>query len=362
MHIVHLPTCWRRLYCTLISVILALCMVLTSIAAANACVFDFRKPERTEIDWILQAGALVLARPNPDAEFSFEVIQVLRGNGQDFTWPFLVSSTDRRKLQRNSEHAVLFRRTEAGNWTRVSYVDTAFREILKKTIKNTNLWNSVDFHPSRFAFFEALQTSTNPKLRDLAVRELDKASYKELRALNVKISTDELLADLQTKAGYPYQAIRVLLLGFSGDDKAKVEILSYLERMKNRADAQNIGAYSAALIELYGVEGIHYLNENLLTDANQPTSKLQGIISALAAHHDTTDYEVSNTINETISELLQSRPQTASIVAQQFSTFTNWSQAEPLAQLVKKRQLTTPVDLLTVSVYLAQARRYADAE
>jgi hypothetical protein len=43
-------------------------------------------------------------------------------------------------------------------------------------------------------------------------------------------------------------------------------------------------------------------------------------------------------------------------VAQQFSTYSDWSQRDPLEKLVRDKRLISMADLMTVSVYVAQAR------
>ena len=47
--------------------------------AADACAFDLIKPERTSVDWIVEAETLVLARPAPDNVFAYQITEVLRG-------------------------------------------------------------------------------------------------------------------------------------------------------------------------------------------------------------------------------------------------------------------------------------------
>lgn len=341
---------------TMTAAVLAIGIGLTPFGTiAHACAFDVTKPERTAIDWILDSDTLVFARPDPENEFAYQVVEVLRGEQSTYDVPLLVHTQHRRNLMRNPEHTVLFRKTNDQNWVQVAYVDESFSQILQTALAHADQWKD-GYHPSRFAAFEALQTSANPKLRDLAIGELDKAPYDMLRKLDVQIATEDLLADLWTPAGYPYQPIRVLLLGLSGGDKARDEIYDYFERTHDWDWANNIGAFAAALVELDGVAGISYLDGELLTNRNQSLDKVRGVISALAVQRSAAAPDVIQAIDQVLAQMVETRPETAPLVAQQFAVFSDWSQADPLAKLAGERRLITAADLMTVSVYLAQAR------
>lgn len=330
-------------------------------ATAHACAFDLTKPESTAIDWIIKAEALVLARPDPENPFSYKVVKVLRGEENNYDLPFLVHSLYRTTLTQNPEDTVLFRKTTNDSWAQVAYVDPDFNDVLDTTLANLEPWKD-DYPISRFAIFEALQTSTNPRLRELAIRELDKAPYKMLRTLDLQFATEDLLANLWTPVGYPFQPIRVLLLGLSNDDRARKEIYGYFTRNQDRDWANNIGAFTAALIELDGIAGVEFLDRTLLSDQRQPLDKLEGVISALAVQRGAAPQDVRQTIDQVLARLVEARPQLAPVVAQQFSTFSDWSQAAPLEKLVRERRLLTTTDLMMVSVYVAQARGSAKSK
>lgn len=324
---------------------------------ADACAFDLTKPERTIVDWVVEAETLVLARPDPDNPFTYRITEVLRGVKMSQPVPLLVNSVYRHKLKSNPDHAVLLRKSKDTDWTQVAYVDGDLAEVLDTALHHTVEW--ADGYPqSRFEVFEALQSSANPALRELAIRELDKAPYEMLRSLDMKLPVTELLGDLWTIEGYPYQSIRVLLLGLSGDDRAEQEIYEYFTRTQNWEWANGIGAFAAALVEMDGVAGVAYLDEYLLSAKDQPTDKLQGVIQALAVHRAIADAEVGREIDNVLAAMLEERPEMASLVAQQFAAVSDWSQVKPLAKLMKEKRLMTTADLLTVSVYVAQARGF----
>lgn len=325
------------------------------VSIANACAFDLAKPERTSIDRILESETLVLARPDPENVFSYKVSEVLRGDGVVQEIPFLVHSLNRRLLNLNPDDAVLFGRLDGENWVQIGYVDSDFRVVLQTALQHGAVWGE-GYPRSRFEVFEKLQSSENPKLRSLAIQELDKAPYDMLRGLDLQLETKDLLSELWTPAGYPYQPIRVLLLGLSDDDLARKEIYDYFARTQKWDWANNIGAFSAALVQLEGVRGVTYLSQTLTSDPRQPLDKLQGVVSAMAVQREGATPEVKQAIDRLLLEMVEARPQSAPLVAQQFSLHSDWSQQEMLASLLREKKLANTADLIVVSVYVAQAK------
>jgi hypothetical protein len=188
------------------------------------------------------------------------------------------------------------------------------------------------------------------------ISEFDKMPYERLRTVDIRIPPQELLSELWTKQGYPYQAILVLLLGLSGDDAARAEVHAFIDRVEDWDWANNLGAFSAALVELDGAEGVEKLADRLLLDPGQPLEKLEEVVMALAAINRLAAPEVQTAIGLAISDFIALRPDGAEIVARQFAAVSDWSQAATLQPLVRQRSLSGLTGLLTVSVYLAQAR------
>lgn len=333
-------------------------MALSSVAVAQACAFDMVKPERTIIDWIVETDQLVLARPQTDNAFLFETVDVLIGEERTDAIDTLVDTNTRRKLAMNPNDAVLFAQDQSGEWHRVTYVNDTFQGVLDTALQNRTDWRG-SIPASRLAFIEGLQDSEDPVQTALLIGELDKVPYDQLRQLNLRLSTDTLLDELWTTAGYPYQAIRALLLGLSDDEEARQEIAAYIERVTPWDWANNLGAFAAALIEIDGINGVNALAEGMLQDPNQPLDKIEQVIMALSVQHNVATPEVQNAIAQAIRDLVDLRPETAAPIARQFTLRSNWSQSAVLEPLVRDRRFSTLGELLTVSVYLASAREQA---
>ncbi|MGI9391136.1 MAG: hypothetical protein ACR2O1_13850, partial [Boseongicola sp.] len=194
---------------------------------ASACAFDMVKPERTQIDWIVESEILALARPAETNPFAFDVSHVLVGEDEGPPISLLVDSPTRRKLAADTSEAVLFAHNSDIGWRRVAYVDESFRGILDTVLDYRLAWQA-GMPQSRLEFITALQDSKQQAHKAIVIGELDKVPYTDLRALDLRIPSEELLADLWAREEYPYQAIRALLLGLSGTPSARAEIHSFI--------------------------------------------------------------------------------------------------------------------------------------
>jgi hypothetical protein len=202
-----------------------------------------------------------------------------------------------------------------------------------------------------------LQESPDPALRSLVIGEFDQVPYELLRTVDLKIPASDLLADLWTLQGYPYQAIRALLLGLSDDPTARAEIRENVARAAGRDRAENLGAFAAALIELDGQEAVRALATGMLSDPDQPLDKIDQIVLALSVQNAVADPELRDAISEVVADLVRKRPAAGGSVARHFFTRSDWSQVAPLETLVRNGQLENSADLIAVSVYLARARQ-----
>jgi hypothetical protein len=312
------------------------------------------KPERTSIDWIVEAENVVLARPSRANPFAFDVTQVLAGDAQMPPINHLVDSATRAKAARNPSHEILFAYHPDEGWRRLTVVDDSFSPLLWTALDHRMDWRS-GMPQSRLDFIASLQDSPNPVHKALVIAELDKVPYAQLREFDVRIETDELLDDLWTLNGYQYQAIRALLLGLSGDPVARAEIQDYIDRVEKWGWADNLGAFAAAYIELEGVSGVEDLSRRMLLDPQQPLDKLEQLVMALSVHHALADAPLKAAIQTAIRQLVAQRPKAGVIVARQFSLRSDWSQADVLQPLVRERAVSLS-ELMVIAVYVARGR------
>jgi len=225
MALLKKPRAWA------VSVLLSTAILVSG--PAFSCAFDMVKPERTKIDWIVDSEVLVLARPNQEDPFTFNVTQVLTGEYSGSQIGQLVDSITRQRLAANLSATVLFAHDPDNGWRRVAFVDESFRSILDTTLEHRLAWQT-GMPQSRLEFITELQDSPVPQHRAIVIGELDKVPYADLRKMDLQIPSEELLGDLWTLEGYPYQAIRALLLGLSGKPAARAKIHDYIIRVEDR--------------------------------------------------------------------------------------------------------------------------------
>lgn len=325
-------------------------------SSALACSFHTSLPERTPIDWLLESTDLVLARPGRQNGFAYDVVEVLRDSGAPADLNLLVNSAYRRALRANPDDAVLFARADDGTWRMVSYVDDGFREVMERVLSGSVSWGA-GADPARFAIFADLHDDPDPDLRRLALLELDRAPYPLLRSMDLRLAPEDLLRDLWRPQDYPYQPIRILLLGLTGSDSARAAIHGIAEGASGAVWSTTLGATAIALVEIDGPQGVANLEKLFLSDESQPLDKLELVVEALAIQHGVAGPEVRTSITAALEGLVETRPEAAAAVARQFSTYADWSQADTLAKLVQERRIRSSTDLLAVAIYIAQARQ-----
>jgi hypothetical protein len=324
--------------------------------SAAACAFHYTKPEKTAVDWVIETDHLVVARSDPANEFAYQVVETLRDGGRPVEISQMVDTGTRRMLAAHPGDSVLFAYDAGqGRFRSLAYLTPAYRSVIDAVQSARDTWGTGD-DAARFRMFAALQDHPEPALRALALQEIDKAPYGLLRGMALTIPTDRLLADLWTVEGYPYQSIRILLLGLTDDPAARAEIHAFIDRTAPWDWANNLGAFATALVEMDGAEGVARLNEVVLSDPAQPLDKLEQVVEALAIHNGVGPDQTRAAIGQALDQLVQVRPEAAPLVARQFSSRNDWSRASGLETLVQQRRLANAADLLTVAVYVAQAR------
>lgn len=330
--------------------------VVLSVSATEslACGFHTYLPEETVVDWIIKSDHLIVARNSPSNEFEYEVLETLRDGERTVDIGQLVDTRTRQRFAQNPEDSSLFAfDQEQQVWKFVAYLTPDYRNLVDVVLAKAPQWKD-GYDPERFRLFEALQDHPDENLRMLALREIDQAPYDLLRTMSVTVPTEALLAELWTQTGYPYQPIRVLLLGLTDDAAARTEIHEFVDRVAPWKWANNLGAFATALVEIDGTAGVELLETKFLADSAQPLDKLEQVVEALAIHNDIGTPGLKQAIGASIARLVTLRPKTAPLVARQFGNRQDWSQAATLEPIIRARALSNAEDYLRVAVYVAQ--------
>lgn len=299
---------------------------------ADSCAFHYYTPANTAVDWLTDASDVILARPSETSLHAYETVKVLKGVGPSVQLPHPLSTTMRTRMERNANDYALFVRSNERSWKYVTVANPAYVSVVEKVLAEFDNWGT-GYGPNRFSLFAELLHHPDPAIKKLALQEVDKAPYELLRSLEMTIPAEELLDELWKIQEYDLRSIRILLLGLTDEDSARDVAYRYFKRTKKWSDAKNLGAFATAVMELDGSHGVNWLDNNFLSDSTQNPAKIEQVIEAMAIHSSIGTQEMRTTINVSLDRLVESRPETALVIARQFEKYADASPGEITEQL-----------------------------
>ena len=352
--------------------------------SALACTVCLTLPEDTIADVVLSSETVILARENPAQLFSFAPVATLKGSPSSLPIPHLVDSTSRRKLNNSSEDAVLFalvsdeigesgpftapgeaRRTDV-IWKRLAYVDEAYRAIVEHILASGDDWDRDSSGAARFAFFERLHDHEDQSIRDLALREIMRAPYSQIRSMATRLSHDEITQVINDPYRLPWRPIHILLLGRSDDLRSHALIRRAVASAIRYEYTPNLDAWATAFIEIDGASAIDSLAAAFLNTSRADAEATKAVVSALAVHGTGGDPALRSVITSRFYDLADLRPAFAPTVAKHLAAWKDWSKADEFEQLLGAEKVKSPSGLYMLSVYVAMARgkleRYAQPQ
>ena len=165
-----------------VSLTLATALAFGTAKTVAACEFHGYIPDPTLVDILLGTEHVVVARPDPVDPSRYKPTEALIGPW-DITIPLAVSDDIRKQL--SGDEAVLLAREEAyGPWLELAVIDPDFRAIVDQVMKRQSDWIYGE-DAERFQMFAGLVNHPNPDIRELALRELDRADYVVLWGLSI---------------------------------------------------------------------------------------------------------------------------------------------------------------------------------
>ncbi len=321
---------------------------------AAACGFHNYNPKPSMVDLLINSEHAVLARPTAGNPFRYTAVEAVAGSTYGVELPQLVDTASRRRLAADANATVLFAREGSyGPWQKVSYIDATMRPVLDKMVARLPAWADGD-DLDRFRTFMTYLDHPDVRVHTLALTELDRADYGFLVSHKLPLDPVATLARLDDPAQLDLRAIRVLLLGLSGWQGAQERLergLAYSVQYENAL----AGAYATALIELDGPDRAVSVAQRYLTDPAVHYASKEALIEAMAIHSEYGETDMRETVSLALAEVLQQRPELASAMARQLGARGVWTLRDTLSDVVRQRQLTSMLDVLAVSQYVAMA-------
>lgn len=293
---------------------------LAPVQAALACAFHGYTPNPTAVDVLLGTEQIVIARPASSDPNRLAPVETLAGPPLSDI-PVTVDTATQRRLAANADSTVLLARDGAyGPWLQIAVLDPRYRAVMDHVIARQSAWLNGN-EAERLSFFAKLVNDPNPDVRRLALQELDRVSYSDLR--DARVPMVRTLGQDIVKGDGDLKPIRILLAGLSGDATYSALLQSELAAAVPR-DVPHLGAYATALVELDGQAGVAHILDNHLTDPTLLWGAREKLLQALAIQYRVAPGPTRRSIARGIAELSRSSPDMAEAAARQFGSTDRW--------------------------------------
>lgn len=289
----------------------ALC--LASAGPGTACAFHGYSPNPTLIDVLLATEQAVIARAPRGGAGHYITVETLAGPDVPEI-PLRVAPTTRALLAGRPTATVLLARDGAyGPWLEIAVLDESYRTLLTRVMRQQSDL-LLDGDKKRLRLFATLLNDRNPDIRRLALQELDRAPYWDIKAQHLP-PVQNLRQDLES-GDADLTPIRILLAGLSGDRA----YTGYLSAQLDRAIAQDLpylGAYATALIELEGQAAVRDILARAKAEGLSITTR-ERLLQALAIQYKTAPSATRRDITRGVTDLVRHAPELAEVAMRQF--------------------------------------------
>lgn len=339
-----------------LQVTLLILLTLGVARPSGACEFHGYIPDPTLVDILLGTEQVVVARPSSTDPETYEMVDALIGPA-DIAIPIPVSDTIRAEY--DGRDTVLLAREEAyGPWLELAVMDDSYRTIVDQVIARQSDW-LYGGDEERFQMFAGLVNHANPKIRVLALQELDRADYLVLWGLTIP-PVASLRKDVQDMDD-DLRPIRILLAGLSGDQSYAGLISHGLSRAVS-LDLPYLGAYATALIELQGPKAVKTIVDAHFTDADASRETQERLLEAFAIKNQTAEGMTRRAIEQGVGQVLLASPQLAGAAARQFGLRSDWSIADHVIRASEAHAPEREEDVFAVAQYIDIAAEFGRAQ
>ena len=281
---------------------------------ANACAFHGYTPNPTLIDILLATEQVVIARPTQSRPNRYMPLETLAGPDVS-NIPISVDPSVPPLLDGKPASTVLLARDGLyGPWLEIAVVDERYRKFVTGILEHQPELLLGD-DKKRLQLFSTLVNDENPDIRRLALQELDRAPYGDLKRLSLP-KIPNLRQDL-AQGEQDLMPIRVLLAGLSQDASYARYLASELDAAIQQ-DVPFMGAYATALIELEGQSAVQDVLQRLEQVDEQSDGVREKLLQALAIQYKTAPVPTRRAISRGVAKLLRASPELEEVAARQF--------------------------------------------
>lgn len=314
---------------------------------ASACVVCVEIPERTLSDRIWAAESVVLARPDTEDVFRYEIAEVLVGHPSSEI-NFLVNSVERRLMAQDKGRVAVLLHGPDG-WEIAAKGSLQMVELVSEILSNKSQWSDEPNDPDRIAAFGELHSHEDPGIRRVALTELSRATYPQLREIDVLLDPFWLEARLSDPAWFGWRPILAHLLGLSTDPRAH----SIVRSRALEVPASLRWPWLAALIEIDGSDAI-----DRILDQRPQGEEALAAVQALNLHADANSM-LAPSIGSALRTLGAANPVMAAEAVTGLATLQDYAFVPEVVRLLAEGQIKDPAAEFSLMVYLASARKAA---
>ncbi len=346
-------------FCKLSSALLTLFAASLSASTALACAFHNFEPQITVVDQLLASEEIALAYPTFDDALRYDPLASIGSDLEDVEIPQRVDAATIEKFSQNPDGYVLFARESYGKWTRMANVDGDMVEVFDDILSRLDRWRAGD-DADRMVYFATKLGHQDIRVHRLALRELDRIDYAQLRQLELNISVEAIMSRMVVLSDPYLQPIQILMLGMTGGSDWGALLKSGLDEQSDEAGAA-FGAYATAYIEVVGAEAARHVARNFVSKSSLSTNARTLAAQALALQGSLADAALSETIRQEVAAALKADPTLAPIIAHQFGQYEDWTHKVALWAAIRTNPELTLADRISVLQYLMQADQAASA-
>lgn len=238
----------------------------------HACAVCTELPETTISDQILAAEIVVLAGPSQENPFEYSTRRIFKGNNEELrnapNIPFLIDSVTRRAFRADPTATVLLTygpeindktgRDFSRAWRRIFVMNSDRSEFLEKLQSNSELWHLGETdNTARVLFFSDYLWHRDQALHDLAMVEIGRSDYAPSRPIGGRVSTSQILDELNNLNRFVYWPVAIRLLGLQNDPQARSIVRSRFAKAL-KSGGLHLHEWARAGIE---ADGVYAINE-----------------------------------------------------------------------------------------------------
>lgn len=340
----------------ILGVALSCILCLSSAAWTQACQICVPFPETTSTDILLAGEAVVLAREDPDRPFHYRAVEVLKGTLDETKIDLFLNSSTRRQLSIFPERSVVLVRTadgEEATWQSVGVADKEFGPLVREILKASPAWEQ---DPSkRTTFFAKQLGQEHSQIGNLALLEVARAPYAEIRKLGGALSRDQIHAFLKNYRYIEWHALYILLLAQRDDAADHAFIMESFQSAIRYGMTIQLAAWATAALEIEGTKVIDLIENEYFRNQARTPKELTEITKALSVHGTHGSQELRNRIVISYGALLKLNPVMATQIVEDLIAWKRTEYAAQIGKFVADHPLS--LDLPTTLRMKAYARR-----